>query len=69
MKHSALIILLGGALFAQAPSPVQTGITPNPNGSEPIFRVEVTSKSVRAVNYHNRQGTDQNRFSRHCPHA
>ena len=30
---------------------------PNPNGSEPVFRVEVTSRSVSAVNYHNRQGT------------
>ena len=41
----------------QAPSPVQTGVAPNPNGSEPIFRVDVTSKTVSALNYHNRQGT------------
>ncbi len=28
-----------------------------PNGVEPVFRVEVTSKTIRAVNYHHRQGT------------
>jgi outer membrane protein OmpA-like peptidoglycan-associated protein len=57
MKSTGLMLLFGVALFAQAPNPVQTGVSSNPNGSEPIFRVDVTSKSVRAVNYHNRQGT------------
>jgi outer membrane protein OmpA-like peptidoglycan-associated protein len=57
MKNTGLILLLAGAMYAQAPSPVQTGVVPNPNGSEPIFRVDVTSKTVRAVNYHNREGT------------
>src|SRR3984957_12904445 len=59
---SAVFTLLFSSVFstmlcAQAPNPVQTGVTANPNGSEPIFRVDVTSRSVRAVNYHNRQGT------------
>jgi len=45
------------ALYAQAPNPVQRGVSPSPSGAEPIFRVDVTSRSVRAVNYHNRQGT------------
>ncbi|MGD1071801.1 MAG: OmpA family protein, partial [Bryobacteraceae bacterium] len=31
--------------------------TPMPNGAEPIFRVDVTSRTIRAVNYHHRQGT------------
>jgi outer membrane protein OmpA-like peptidoglycan-associated protein len=57
MKFAGLTLILGALLYAQAPSPVQTGVTPNPNGAEPIFRVDVTSKTVRAVNYHNRQGT------------
>jgi outer membrane protein OmpA-like peptidoglycan-associated protein len=57
MRITGLALLSGVALFAQAPNPVQTGVVPNPSGSEPIFRVDVTSRSVRAVNYHNRQGT------------
>jgi len=57
MKFAGLTLILGALLYAQAPNPVQTGVTPNPNGAEPIFRVDVTSKTVRAVNYHNRQGT------------
>jgi outer membrane protein OmpA-like peptidoglycan-associated protein len=56
MKFSVFILLLAGMLAAQAPNPVQTNITPNPNGPEPIFRVDVTSRTVTAVNYHNRQG-------------
>jgi outer membrane protein OmpA-like peptidoglycan-associated protein len=57
MKSAVFTLLFGAVLCAQAPNPVQRGVTPNPNGSEPIFRVDVTSRSVRAVNYHNRQGT------------
>lgn len=58
MTKIAIISLLWSIpVLAQFPSPVQTGITTSPNGSEPIFRVDVTSKTVRAVNYHNRQGT------------
>jgi outer membrane protein OmpA-like peptidoglycan-associated protein len=48
--------LAGATLYAQFPNPVQTGVTRDPNG-QPIFRVDVTSRTVRAVNYHNRQGT------------
>ncbi len=57
MKSAVLTLLLAAVLGAQAPSPVQTGVHPSPGGSEPIFRVDVTSKTVRAVNYHNHQGT------------
>jgi outer membrane protein OmpA-like peptidoglycan-associated protein len=58
MKSTAIILLLSAAVYGQIPSPVQRGVLPpNANGSEPIFRVDVTSRSVRAVNYHNRQGT------------
>jgi len=57
MKSAVFTLVFSAALWAQAPNPVQTGVSANPNGSEPIFRVDVTSKSVRAVNYHNRQGT------------
>jgi outer membrane protein OmpA-like peptidoglycan-associated protein len=57
MKSAVLTLLCSAPIFAQFASPVQTNVAPNPNGSEPIFRVDVTSKTVRAVNYHNRQGT------------
>jgi outer membrane protein OmpA-like peptidoglycan-associated protein len=57
MKSAGLIFVVAALIYAQAPSPVQKDVTPNPNGTEPIFRVDVTSKTVRAVNYHNRQGT------------
>jgi outer membrane protein OmpA-like peptidoglycan-associated protein len=36
---------------------VQTGVAPSANGPEPVFRVDVTSRTISAVNYHNRQGT------------
>lgn len=55
--HLAVFTLLtAGALQGQAPNPVQTGVTPMPGGAEPIFRVDVTSRSIRAINYHSRQG-------------
>jgi outer membrane protein OmpA-like peptidoglycan-associated protein len=57
MKSAVITLLFTTVLGAQAPNPVQTGVTPHPGGSEPIFRVDVTSRSIRAVNYHNRQGT------------
>ncbi len=48
---------MAGTLCAQAPNPIQSGVGGSPNGSVPVFRVEVTSKTIRAVNYHHRQGT------------
>jgi len=57
MKTTGFILLFAAVTYAQAPNPVQKGAAPSANGSEPIFRVDVTSKTVRAVNYHNRQGT------------
>ncbi len=53
----SLSFILAGVALAQAPNPVQTGVSRNNNGSEPVFRVEVTSRSITAVNYHNRAGT------------
>ena len=57
MKTAGLLLTVAGLTFAQAPSPVQRAVTPMPNGEVPIFRVEVTSKTITAVNYHHRQGT------------
>ena len=57
MKTAGIFLFLAGFLCAQAPSPVQSNVTPMPNGSVPIFRVDVTSRTITAVNYHHRQGT------------
>ncbi len=57
MKAIGFLLLFAGVALAQAPSPVQQGVTPKSNGSEPIFRVDVTSRTVTAVNYHHRQGS------------
>jgi outer membrane protein OmpA-like peptidoglycan-associated protein len=57
MRSIGLTFILSGVLAAQAPSPVQRGVTQTANGAEPVFHVDVTSRSIRAVNYHNRQGT------------
>jgi len=52
-----LLIGAAAAVNAQIPNPVQTGVAQNPNGSAPVFRVDVTSRTVSAVNYHNREGS------------
>jgi len=57
MRTAGFILLFTAFMYGQIPNPVQTGVVSNPNGPEPIFRVDVTSKTVTAVNYHNRQGT------------
>jgi outer membrane protein OmpA-like peptidoglycan-associated protein len=58
MKLTGFILLsFAATIYAQAQNPVQTRVSPNPNGTEPIFRVDVTSKTVSAVNYHNREGS------------
>jgi outer membrane protein OmpA-like peptidoglycan-associated protein len=53
----ALALPLG--LFAQEPNPTQATNAPAGSGSNnanPIFRVQVTSRSVQAVSYRNRSG-------------
>lgn len=57
MKTAGIFLFAAGLLSAQVPSPVQSNVTPMPNGSVPIFRVDVTSRTITAVNYHHRQGT------------
>lgn len=60
MYRAALSCLLFGILtgaYAQEPNPTQQMNRPAPtNGSEPIFRVNVVSRSIAAVNFHHRQG-------------
>ncbi len=55
-----LMTLIGaGILCAQAPNPVEVNrnVVKTADGKVPIFSVEVTSRTIRAVNYHHRQGT------------
>src|ERR1700722_13876853 len=56
----AATLLLGTVFFlnAQVPNPTQQ---PGPNnaatdGSQPIFRVTVVSRTIPAINYHHRNG-------------
>lgn len=71
MKAAGLMLISAALVCAQAPPPAAPGgprnapagvVSPNANGTVPIFRVEVTSRSIAAVNYHNRQGTTHINF-------
>ncbi len=46
-----------GALVAQVPNPTQNQHTYTPDSGQPIFRVTVVSRTIKAVNYHHRTGT------------
>ena len=60
---TTISFVTAAALCAQAPSPVQTNVAPPPSGDRvPIFSVEVTSRTIRAVNYHHRQGNTKIAF-------
>ena len=54
-----MTLVSAGVLCAQAPSPVQinSSTVQTADGKVPIFSVEVVSRTIRAVNYHHRQGT------------
>jgi len=52
-----ITLISAGILSAQAPSPVQTNVIQTADGRVPVFSVQVTSRTIRAVNYHHRQGT------------
>ncbi len=57
MKAPLLILLALGALSAQVPNPTQNKNTYTPDSGQPIFRVTVVSRTIKAVNYHHRTGT------------
>ena len=59
MKLAATILIGSSFLFAQEPNPTQQ-INPNnaaTDGSQPIFRVTVVSRTIPAINYAHRNGT------------
>ncbi|MGI8991145.1 MAG: OmpA family protein [Bryobacteraceae bacterium] len=59
MKAAGLLLTVVGVLGAQiVPNPTQSPRTqPTGDGSQPIFRVTVVSRTTKAVNYHHRQGS------------
>ena len=59
--YSVAAIALPFALLAQEPNPTQNTAQPaanqaDQNGSNPIFKVQVVSRSIQAVSYRNRSG-------------
>jgi outer membrane protein OmpA-like peptidoglycan-associated protein len=59
MRTLLVFILAAGTLAAQAPNPTQDRHTEVPDSGQPIFRVTVVSRTIKAVNYHHRTGTTQ----------
>ena len=60
MKSLGLLVLLSGALAGQVvPNPTQSPRDAGTSSdmSQPIFRVTVTSRTTKAINYHHRTGT------------
>ncbi len=53
---SALAVFLPVALLGQESNPSQTNQPAQASGSNPIFRVQVVSRSIQAVSYRNRSG-------------
>ena len=52
-----LLLVIPALLSAQEPNPTQTQDRQNgPGGPNPIFRVQVVSRSIQAVSYRNRSG-------------
>ncbi len=57
VKVTLSMLAAAAGIYAQAPNPVQTNVSATADGHVPIYKVEVTSRTIRAVNYHHRQGT------------
>lgn len=57
VTYSLLFVACLSLAMAQEPNPTQGATSPSETGSEPIFRISVTSRSIAAVNYQHRQGT------------
>src|SRR5580698_6755817 len=68
-KTVALVVIAGFTLRAQEANPTQRPnqpqgeIRPDPNSSQPIFRIEVVEHTVQAVNYLHRGGSTKIDFN------
>jgi len=58
-RLAALAVFPIYALFGQEANPTQRQIKQTPDGSQPIttFRVDVVSRTMKAINFHHRQGS------------
>src|SRR5579883_2615037 len=56
MKAAVTVLIAVGMLGAQVPNPVANQQTYTPDSGQPIFRVTVVSRTIKAVNYHHRTG-------------
>jgi outer membrane protein OmpA-like peptidoglycan-associated protein len=63
LAYSVLCFGILGVALAQEPNPTQVppppGAVLTPSGGEPIFRVDVVSRTTAAINFHHRQGTTE----------
>ena len=55
MIRSLVLFGCTAALFAQVPNPTQAS-SPQYNGDTPVFRVTATARTIKAINYHHREG-------------
>jgi outer membrane protein OmpA-like peptidoglycan-associated protein len=68
-KTAALVVIAGFTLRAQEANPTQRPnqpqgeIRPDPNSSQPIFRIEVVEHTIAAVNYLHRGGSTRIDFN------
>ncbi len=53
---ATVLVLLPFTLWGQEANPTQTGPTNGPGGPNPIFHVQVVSRSIQAVSYRHRSG-------------
>lgn len=56
MKPTLMILLALGTLCAQVPNPTANQHQNVPDSGQPVFRVTVVSRTIKAVNYHHRTG-------------
>jgi hypothetical protein len=57
LTSALLAVLIPAAFFGQEPNPTQNLDTKNgPVGPNPIFKVQVVSRSIASVSYRNRNG-------------
>ncbi|MEO8659344.1 MAG: OmpA family protein, partial [Bryobacteraceae bacterium] len=55
MIKSFAFVMFSAALFGQVPNPTQAN-TPQVTGGTPVFRITATSRTIKAINFHHRQG-------------
>lgn len=57
MRLAAQMAFGSALVFGQAPNPTQTNLPEAASSPYPVFRITAVSRSVKAINYHHRQGS------------